>query len=172
QGLERVLGLSGHRGDRHGFGHAFLHEQGSDEVPRGEIGLADQRSERGCSAHPARPAPKGIGHRDGCYRGASARSTAPTRPSTVCGFATACTRRPCSRASRAVTGPMHTTFGLPLTTPIARTNPRTVEALVKVTASTPPERSAVRASGGSERGIRVRYASTRVVLHPLRASAS
>ena len=58
------------------------------------------------------------------------------------GRATADTRRPCARASRAVTGPMRTTFGFPRTTPIAPTNPRTVEALVNVMASTPsvPER--------------------------------
>ena len=35
-------------------------------------------------------------------------------------------------------------------------NPRTVEALVKVIASTSPARSAARASGGSDRGKVVR----------------
>ena len=61
---------------------------------------------------------------------------------------------------------MQTTFGAPFTAPSARTNPRTVDALVKVTASTVPPRSAARASAGSERGMRVLYASTRVGVHP------
>ena len=74
----------------------------------------------------------------------------------MCGDATAWTCRPCARASRAVTGPIATTFGDPFTGPSAPTNPRTVDALVNVTASTSPPRSAVRASAGSDRGILVR----------------
>ena len=64
------------------------------------------------------------------------------RASIVCGVATAATRRPRARASLAVTGPMQTTFGDPRTTPSAPTNPRTVEALVNVMASTRPSLSA------------------------------
>src|SRR6185369_8220526 len=66
-------------------------------------------------------------------RGAKTRSNATTRPSVVCGSATACTMSPQARASAAVTGPMHTTLGKPRTAPTAPTNPRTVEALVNVT---------------------------------------
>ena len=41
----------------------------------------------------------------------------------MCGFATACTVRPCSRASFAVTGPMQTTFGAPSTASSAPDEP-------------------------------------------------
>ena len=67
---------------------------------------------------------------------------------------------------------MHTTFGDPFMAPSAPRNPRTVDALVNVTASTSPRRSASRASAGSDRGMRVRYASTRVGVQPFAASAS
>ena len=88
--------------------------------------------------------------------GVKTRSSAATTPSIVWGFATADTVSPWPRASFAVTGPMHTTLGLPFTGPSAPTNPRTVEALVNVTASTVPSRRASRASAGRVRGIRVR----------------
>ena len=55
-----------------------------------------------------------------------------------------------ARAAAAVTGPMATTFGTPRLAPRALTNPRTVEALVNVTASTSPRRNASRASRGSD----------------------
>ena len=67
---------------------------------------------------------------------------------------------------------MHTTFGDPFIAPSAPRKPRTVEALVNVTASTSPRRRASRASAGNDRGMRVRYASTRVGVQPFAASAS
>ena len=70
----------------------------------------------------------------------------------MCGSATAWTVKPCARASFAVTGPMQTTFGAPRTSPRAPTNPRTVEALVNVTASTSPAARAARASAGRRAG--------------------
>ena len=155
--LQRVLGLSRHGGDRDRFGDAFLHEQRRDQLTGSQVGLADQRAEGGGATHASgsllREAHARMLAR---CRGVNARSTAATRPSIVCGRATAATRMPRSRASRAVTGPMHTTFGSPRTTPTAPTNPRTVEALVNVIASTRPSRSAARASAGNDRAIRVR----------------
>ena len=156
KGLERVLRLPGHRSDRDRFGHALLHEQGRHEMARARarsrgsaLGARTRRILRGRCRGKAL-----IGWM--LPRREHPLDAAATRPSIVCGFATAWTDSPCSRASRAVTGPMQTTLGVPFTTPSARMNPRTVEALVNVTASTAPERSAVRASAGRERGIRVR----------------
>ena len=59
---------------------ALLHEQRRDQVPRRELGLADQRPERGGAAHPARPVPQGIAHRrDATAARAPARRRRPGR---------------------------------------------------------------------------------------------
>ena len=136
-------------------GHALLHEQGRHEMARCELGLADQRSERGRAPHPARPVPRKalIGWMlprrehplDGCDQAVDrvrVRDRVDGQPVLAS----------LARGDR----PDADDPGVPFTTPSARTNPRTVEALVNVTASTAPERSAVRASAGRERGIRVR----------------
>ena len=89
-------------------------------------------------------------------RGVNTRSMARTSPSVVCGSATAWTVMPCPRAAFAVTGPMQTVLAGRRTVPPAATKPRTVEALVKVTASIPPASRAFRAAAGRVRGKRVR----------------
>jgi hypothetical protein len=56
KGLQRMLGLPRHRCDGRRFGDALLHEQWSDQVAGREVGLSDQRAERGGPAHPSRSA--------------------------------------------------------------------------------------------------------------------
>src|SRR5262249_2997649 len=125
------LELAGHRRNGDGLVDPLLHEQRGDQVARPQVGLAHQRAERLGAARAARAMPW-IAHgrpdsfrllvppdgplparpsRGARVRPRSARSTAPTSPSIVCGSAVAWTRRPARRASAAVTGPMQTTFG-------------------------------------------------------------
>ena len=112
QRFERVLELARHRRDRDGVGDALLDEQRRDQLPGSQIGLADQRAERRRAAHPSRPLLGEAHARDSTYDAPRTRSSAATSPSIVCGRATAETRRPCARASAAVTGPDRDDLGV------------------------------------------------------------
>ena len=55
EGLEGVLRLARHRRDGLWLGDALLHEQGSDQVTRRKIGLANERPQGLGAPQPSRP---------------------------------------------------------------------------------------------------------------------
>ena len=121
QALLRVLHDARHRDDGLGRVDALLHEQRGDEVVDAQPVLGDEPAQRRGTAQPAQAV---FGERhaiDGtrrCRRGpaaerrrTSSRARPSTRPSMVCGSASASTRSPRSRAVCEVTGPIEITDG-------------------------------------------------------------
>ena len=111
QALLGVLHDAGHRHDRLGCVDAFLHEQRRDEVvdarrgARRPAGAAPACAAAGAGGARGTPRPIRLPAR-GC-----ATQRPSTRPSIVCGSASASTRSPRSRAVADVTGPIETTSG-------------------------------------------------------------